>query len=66
MNYGPISDIGIWRAGYSKEFCRLYDELHMVKMIIIGRPKWLDTCLECKKWILVEGLLFLNQKAVGV
>jgi len=36
--YGTDNDIGIWRTGYSNEFYRLYDEMHIVNVIIIGRP----------------------------
>jgi len=33
MIYGPVNDTGKWRAGHSNEFCTLYDESNIAKMI---------------------------------
>jgi len=41
MIYGPVNDNGIWRTRYSSELYTFYDELHTVKVIKIGRLRWL-------------------------
>jgi len=41
MIYVPINDNGIWRARYGNEFYRLYDEMDTVKVIKMGRMRWL-------------------------
>ena len=37
MIYGPANDNGIWRTGYNSELYTFCDELHIVKVIRIGR-----------------------------
>ena len=37
MIYGPVNDTGKWRAGHSNEFCTLYDESNIAKMITTWR-----------------------------
>jgi hypothetical protein len=39
--YGPINDNGIWRTCYNNAFYALCDELDVVKVIKIGRLRWL-------------------------
>jgi hypothetical protein len=41
MIYGPVNDNGIGRTGYSNELYTFCDELHTVKVMKIGRWKWL-------------------------
>jgi len=41
MIYGPVNDNGIWRTGYSNELYTFRDGLHTVKVIKIGRLRWL-------------------------
>ena len=41
MNYGPIKKNGLQRTRYSIELYMLYDKLDIVKVIKIGRLKWL-------------------------
>ena len=41
MIYGPVKINGIWRQVYSNEPYTLYDALHMVKLIKVGRLSWL-------------------------
>jgi len=41
MIHGPINDIGIWRTRKSNVLYLLYSELDKVKVITIGRLRWL-------------------------
>ena len=41
MIHSPIVDNGIWRTRYNNELYTLYDELDTVKLIKIGRFRWL-------------------------
>ena len=41
MICGPVKVNGIWRQVYSNEPYTLYDELGMVKLIKVGRLRWL-------------------------
>jgi hypothetical protein len=41
MIYGPVEVDGIWRTVYSNELYTSYDELDMVKVIKVGRLRWL-------------------------
>jgi hypothetical protein len=41
MIYGPVNDNGIWRTRYGNELYTFYDELDVVKVIKIGRLRWL-------------------------
>jgi hypothetical protein len=41
MIYGPVKVNGIWRTVYSNELYTLYDELDMVKVIKVGKLRWL-------------------------
>jgi hypothetical protein len=41
MIYGPVNDNGIWRTRYSNVFYWLYNELDKVKVMTVGRPRWL-------------------------
>jgi len=40
--YGPVNDKVIWRTRYSNELYTFYDELHIVKVIEIGRWRLLE------------------------
>jgi hypothetical protein len=39
--YGPINDNDIWRTRCNNEFYTLYNEFDTVKMMKIGRFRWL-------------------------
>ena len=39
--YDPVNDNGVWRTRYSREIYTLYDEPDVVKVVKIGRLKWL-------------------------
>jgi len=39
--YGPINDNGIWRTRYNNVLYWLYSELDKVKVMTIGRLRWL-------------------------
>jgi hypothetical protein len=39
--HGPFNDNGVWRTFYINEFYALYDELDIVKVVKIGRLRWL-------------------------
>jgi len=41
MIYGLISDNGIWRTRHNNKLHTLYDELDIVKVIKIGKLRWL-------------------------
>jgi hypothetical protein len=41
MSDSPVNCNGIWRTKYSNELYKLYDELDIVKVVKIGRLKWL-------------------------
>ena len=41
MIYGPFSDNGTWRTRCTNERYTLYDGLHIVNVIKIGRLRWL-------------------------
>ena len=41
MIYGPVRGNGIWRTVYSNELYTLYGELDMVKVIKVGRLRWM-------------------------
>ena len=41
MIYSPVKDNGIWRTKHNNELCLLYVELDIVKVIKIGRLRWL-------------------------
>jgi len=41
MMYGPVTDNGIWRTGYSDEPDALCDELDTGRMAKIGKLRWL-------------------------
>ena len=41
MIYGLLHNNDIWRARYNNELYTIYDELHVVKVIKIGRLSWL-------------------------
>jgi hypothetical protein len=53
--YGPSCVNDAWRAKYNDELCNLYEEPSMVKVIKIGRLKWLgheartDVNASCRK-----------------
>ena len=59
MIYGPINNNGIWRTRYNKELYILYNESDIVKVIKIGRFRWLGHLFRmqeldpCRKLILV-------------
>jgi len=63
MIYGPINDNSIWRTRHNNKLYTLCDQLYIVKVIKIGRLRWLGQFLECQKGILAESLLYLNQNA---
>jgi hypothetical protein len=66
MTYGPSNDNGVWRTRYNNELYTLYDESDKLKVIKIGRVRWLGHFLRCKNWIHAESSLCLNQKALDV
>jgi hypothetical protein len=39
--YGPINEGGIWRIRYNNELYKLYNESDIVRVIKIGRLRWL-------------------------
>jgi hypothetical protein len=39
--YGPINDNVVWRTSYSNELYTFCGELDVVKVVEIGRPRWL-------------------------
>jgi hypothetical protein len=41
MIYGPVNDNGIWSTGHNNELYSVYDELDIVKVVKIGRLRWL-------------------------
>jgi hypothetical protein len=41
MIYCPVKDNGMWRTRYINELYMLFNELDIVKMIKIGRLRWL-------------------------
>jgi hypothetical protein len=41
MIYGPVKDNGTWRTEYSNELYTLNDELYLVKVLKIGRLRWM-------------------------
>jgi hypothetical protein len=41
MTYGPSNVNGVWRTRYIKEFYTLYDESDTLKVIKIGKVRWL-------------------------
>jgi hypothetical protein len=41
MIYGPINNNGIWRTRYNNELYTLYNKFDTVKVIKIGRFRWL-------------------------
>jgi hypothetical protein len=41
MIYGPVNDNGIWSAGHGNEPYTFCEELDVVRMIKIGRLRWL-------------------------
>jgi hypothetical protein len=38
---GPITENGIWKSRYSHELYKLYNEPDIVKVIKVGRMRWL-------------------------
>jgi len=48
MTYGPSSDNGVRRTRYNNELYTLYDESVTLKIIKIGRLRWLGHFLGCK------------------
>jgi hypothetical protein len=47
--YGPLKVNGIWRTVYSNELYTLCDELDIVKVIKIGRLRWLGHLIRIQK-----------------
>ena len=47
----PINEDGMWKT-YINELCTLYDELDIVKVIKLGRLRWLGHLF--RMWILAE------------
>jgi hypothetical protein len=41
MIYGPVNDDGTWRTRCTNEIYTLFDGLHIVNVIKIGRLRWL-------------------------
>jgi hypothetical protein len=39
--YGPVKESGIWRSRYNHELYKLYNEPDIVKVIKVGRLRWL-------------------------
>jgi hypothetical protein len=39
--YGPIKENGIWRSRYNHELYKVHNELDIVKVIKVGRLRWL-------------------------
>jgi hypothetical protein len=39
--YGPVKENGIWRSRYNHELYKLYNEPDIVKVIKVGRLRWL-------------------------
>jgi hypothetical protein len=41
MIYFPVNDNGIWRKRYGSELYTIYNEPDVVKVVQIGRFRWL-------------------------
>jgi hypothetical protein len=46
--HGPIKENGIWGSRYNHELYRLYNEPDIVKVIKVGRLRWVNKFLECR------------------
>jgi hypothetical protein len=66
MIYDPVNGIAVWRTGQSNELYRVYDELHTLKVIIIGRLMWQEHLFRIQEMDLCRRLVVLNPEAVGV
>jgi len=49
MIYGPVKDNGMWRTRYINELYTMYNELDIVKVIKIGRLRWLGHLFRMQK-----------------
>jgi len=62
MIYGPVNANGIWRTRHSSEFYALYNELDTLKVINVGRLRWLGDLFRmqeldpCRKLTLLKAL----------
>jgi hypothetical protein len=69
MIYCPLNDNGIWRKRYSSELYTLYNEPDVVKVVKIGRFRWLGKLFRmqelgpCRKLALLqpEGTLLVGK-----
>jgi hypothetical protein len=62
MIYGPVNDNGIWRTRYSNELYTFYDELDIVKVINMGRLRWLGQHFRMQELDPCRKLPLLSQK----
>jgi hypothetical protein len=49
MIYGPVNVNGIWRTRHSSELYALYNELDTLKVIKMGRLRWLGHLFRMQK-----------------
>ena len=60
MIYGPVNNNGVWRTRYSNVFYWLYNELDKVKVMTIGRLRWLGHLFRMQELDLCRKLTLLN------
>jgi len=73
MIYGPVKDNGMWRTRYINELYMLCNELDIVKVIKIGRLRWLGHLFRmqyldpCRKFALLktEGTQLVGKPPLG-
>ena len=63
--YCPTKDNGIWRARYSNELYSVYREVDTVKVVKIGRLKWLGQLCRVQEMDHCRKVTVLKSEGIG-